>query len=254
MSEHKIITAGIIIIGNEILSGRTQDVNIQHIGLKLNEHGVHVREVRIIPDIESSIVDTVRALKQAYDYVFTTGGIGPTHDDITAESMAKAFNRDLEFNAIALDILYARYGTDRLTEGRKNMARMPVGAELIKNPVSAAPGFQVENVFVMAGIPDVMRGMLDFALEKVIPGTPIMSSAVHCMLAEGDLAKGLRELQEANSDVDIGSYPFWRLGRFGTNVVVRGQNTVSIDKVTALVKELMVSLGGEPEVEMLEKK
>jgi molybdenum cofactor synthesis domain-containing protein len=251
MTDNKIITAGIIIIGNEILSGRVQDVNVQHIAKKLNKLGVHLKEVRVIPDVESVIVDTTRHFHTSFDYVFTTGGIGPTHDDITAVSMAKAFSREVEFNEKALEILKSRYGGEHLTEGRKNMARMPKGIELIKNPVTSAPGFQIENIFVMAGVPEIMQGMLDFALEKIIPGDPIISSTIHCHLPEGDLARGMRDIQNQNTNIDIGSYPFWKMGLFGTSVVIRGQDRETIAKTTDQIKELITSLGGEPVVEVL---
>lgn len=249
MNQTKHLTAGIIIIGNEILSGRTQDVNIAHIAQKLNALGVHVREARVIPDAEDVIVDTVRQFHKAYDYVFTTGGIGSTHDDITAESISKAFHRDVEFNKEVVAVMVKICGTDDLSEGRLNMARMPVGAKLIHNPVTSIPGFQIENVFVMAGIPEVMRGMLDYALENVIPGHPILSVAIHCYLAEGDLAPGLRDIQNQNPEVEIGSYPFWRLGKWGATAVVRGQDKTSIDNTASLIRELMQSLGGVPQDE-----
>lgn len=249
MSTSRLLTAGIIIIGNEILSGRTQDKNISYIALKLNALGVHLKEVRIIPDVEEEIIQVVRHYHKTYDYVFTTGGIGPTHDDITAESISKAFNVPVEFNQDVVDIMKKRYATDDLPEGRLNMARMPVGAKLIHNPVTSVPGFQIENVYVMAGIPEVMQGMLDYALETIIPGKPILSNAVHCYLAEGDLAPGLRAIQEQNQDVEIGSYPFWRMGKWGATSVVRGQDESSIDKAIQQIRELMISLGGEPQDE-----
>ncbi len=251
MANQKNITAGIIIIGNEILSGRVQDANIQHIALKLNKLGIFLREVVVIPDVEDRIVDAARAYSKAYDYVFTTGGIGPTHDDITAASLAKAFNREVEFNQTALEIMKARYGDIELTEGRKNMARMPVGAKLIKNPVTSVPGFQIENVFVFAGIPEVMHGMLDFALDTITPGDPIISSAVHCFLTESEIAKGLQEIQDLHPDLDIGSYPFWKMGRFGASLVVRGQDQQVIDETISQVVELIKSLGGELEYEKI---
>jgi molybdenum cofactor synthesis domain-containing protein len=249
MSESNVITAGIIIIGNEILSGRVQELNLQHIAQKLNKLGVYIREARVIPDIEESIIETVLYFHGHYDYVFTTGGIGPTHDDITAVSISKAFQQEVEFNEEVMELLKVRYGDLHLTEGRKNMARMPKGAKLIKNPVTSVPGFQIENVFVMAGIPDVMHGMLDYALENIVPGRSIISSAIHCHLAEGDLAGGLREIQNQNMDVDIGSYPFWKQGRFGTSIVIRGQDPTLIDRTMGRVEKLILALGGEPEIE-----
>lgn len=249
MSNKKITTAGIIIIGNEILSGRIQDINVQYIALKLNQLGIHLREVRIVPDIEDYIVEAVLHFHTSYDYVITTGGIGPTHDDITAESVAKAFGRDVEFNERAMDILRARYGTEHLSEGRKLMALMPKDVTLIKNPVTSAPGFQIENVFVLAGIPVVMQGMLDSVLDIIIPDHPILSSTIHCNLAEGDLAGGLSELQQKLPDVDIGSYPFWRLGHFGTSIVVRGQKEDVISEASNQIAQLIITLGGIPERE-----
>lgn len=250
MSKKEITTAGIIIIGSEVLSGRIQDANVQHIALKLNQHGVHLREVRIIPDLEEQIIETVRFFHKAYDYVFTTGGIGPTHDDITAESVAKAFNREVEYNEKALEILYKRYGTENLTVGRKLMARMPKNVDLIKNPVTSAPGFQIENVFVMAGIPLVMQGMLDGILDRIVADHPILSTSVSCNLAEGDLAMALGELQQQVPEVDIGSYPFWRQGHFGTSIVIRGQVESIVIGAARRVSDLIVSLGGIAEKEV----
>lgn len=244
-------TAGIIIIGNEILSGRVQDVNVQHIAGKLNQVGVFLRDVRIIPDEEDVIVSTVQYFHETYDYVFTTGGIGPTHDDITSTSIAKAFEKPVEYNKEIVELMTARYGAEHMTPGRMNMARIPVGASLIRNPVTAVPGFQIENVFVMAGIPSIMQGMFDYVLDKIVPDHPILSATVHCHLAESDIAVGLAEIQEQVESVDIGSYPFWKHGRFGASIVVRGQDENAIKNTVVKVVSLVESLGGDPDVEMI---
>ena len=214
-------SACIIIIGNEILSGRTQDTNTAYIAQKLCEKGVRLQEVRVIPDIEKTIVDTVRWASAHHDYVFTTGGIGPTHDDITAPSIAKAFNVECPQNQDAYQILLDHYGEDELTDARLRMARIPVGADLIPNPVSAAPGFRMKNVHVMAGIPKIMQAMLDYILTGMESGAPILSVSIPCALPESRIAEGLGEIQNRYPDIDIGSYPHIQNGVFGVNVVVR---------------------------------
>lgn len=248
MSINNVTTAAVIIIGNEILSGRTQDANLSHIAKKLNQHGVVVKEARIIPDQEDVIAETVYHCHKMYDYVFTTGGIGPTHDDITAASVAKAFGREVEFNQEALEILKKRYDQKELPSGRKNMARMPKDVKLILNPITEAPGFQIENVYVMAGIPEVMRGMLDCLLPRLQSGTPIQSQAVRCHLTEGEIAEGLQRIQNQYTNIEIGSYPFWKLGQNGpiTTIVLRGTDELKINEAAKLVADLISSLGDTP--------
>lgn len=249
MTEFQSFNAAVLVIGNEILSGRTQDANLPYICQKLNKIGVYVREARVIPDVEEIIIEHVLSLHKKYDYVFTTGGIGPTHDDITAASIAKAFGREVEFNEGAIKILTARYGSHELTPGRKNMARMPVGATLLQNPVSAAPGFQIENVYVMAGFPEIMRGMLDCLIKDLQEGEPVQSITLRCKLLEGDLAAGLEEIQNEFSNIDVGSYPFLKIGEFGVRVVLRSQDATGLQKAADKVAALMRTLGDEPILE-----
>ena len=201
--------AAILIIGNEILSGRTQDVNIRFIAERLGLRGIPLAEVRIVRDEEAAVVAAVRALSETCDYVFSTGGIGPTHDDITAECMAKAFNAPLEINAEAkrrLAEYYAAKGLE-LSEGRLRMARIPAGATLIDNPVSGAPGFKIKNVFVMAGVPNIMQGMFYGFESTLARGAAMLSNTVTCNLRESELALEMEEIQKQHPDVEIGSYP-----------------------------------------------
>lgn len=218
-------TAALIIIGNEILSGRTQDANLSYLGKKLAECGIQFSEARVIPDIEQRIIDTVNDMRRTFDYVFTTGGIGPTHDDITAPCIAKAFGVDCIIDPEAKRRLEAFY-KDRqdLNEARLQMARVPEGASLVDNPVSAAPGFMMENVITMAGVPRIMQAMLDFVLPMLEHGVPLEQRSVVLGVGEGTFAASLRALQEQHPDCDFGSYPFQSKGRFGTSIVVRGLN------------------------------
>ena len=250
MSEEKKVRAALIIIGNEILSGRTQDANLQHLAKELNSVGVILSESRIIPDDEDMIVGTVNEMRVAYDYVFTTGGIGPTHDDITAECIAKAFGLPLIRNAEAQALMeahYARTGRE-LNEARLRMANTPEGAALVKNPISTAPGFRVENVYVMAGVPMVMQAMLEGIKPELIGGKTMLSRAVASYIGEGNMAAGLTALQEKYSALDIGSYPFYKAGnRFGTTIVLRHTDAGMLEDAVQEVAALMTSLGGEPE-------
>ena len=239
-------TAAVLIIGNEILSGRTQDVNLGWIGGRLVTLGIRLCEARVIADIESDIVDAVRALSARYTYVFTTGGIGPTHDDITADSMAKAFDVPIAQHPEAVRRLSQRYGgDDQLTPGRLRMARIPVGAALVDNPVSGAPGFRIANVFVFAGVPDVMRGMFDTIAGSLAGGPPILHRIVTCQIPESVLAEPLAAIQARFADVEIGSYPFFRHGGFGVSLIARGVRPDTLDRVVAELAEMIRDLGGE---------
>jgi molybdenum cofactor synthesis domain-containing protein len=244
--EEKIVTAAVLIIGNEILSGRTQDQNLAYLATGLNSVGVTLREARVIPDIAEVIVATVNELRVTYDYLFTTGGIGPTHDDITSECVAQAFGVPWTLHPAAHQIFLSHYKPGELNEARLRMAHTPEGAALIINPVSRAPGFRMGNVFVMAGIPRVMQAMFDAVKHDLKGGRPMLARTVSCHLAEGVIAKGLGEIQNRYPDLDIGSYPFYRRGEFGTSLVLRGRDgarlTAGTEEVTALVK----SLGGTP--------
>jgi len=250
MSEDKTVRAALIIIGNEILSGRTKDANLQHLAKELNSVGVILSEVRVIPDDETMIVEAVNTMRATYDYVFTTGGIGPTHDDITAECVAKAFSLPLIRNTEAETLMRAHFErTGReLNEARLRMANTPEGASLVKNPISTAPGFRVENVYVMAGVPMVMQAMLEGIKLELIGGKTMLSRAVASYIGEGNMAAGLTALQDKYSQLDIGSYPFYKAGnRFGTTIILRHTDAHLLEKAMHEVADLMRSLGGEPE-------
>ena len=216
--------AALIIIGNEILSGRTQDKNLSYLANWLNEIGIQLSEVRIIRDEEGIIIETVNYLRKTYNYVFTTGGIGRTHDDITSLSIARAFNVDLEINDRALSILKEYYKDSELTDARMKMTMMPKGAELVDNPISRAPGFKMENVFVMAGIPLIMQGMLEGARQYLKGGDVIKSSSVDVFTPESNVAEDLAQLQNKFPNVEIGSYPFSKENKFGTSLVLRSKD------------------------------
>ena len=232
-------TAGIVIIGDEILSGRTRDTNFATIATWTSERGVEVKAGRMVADIESEIVDAVNTLRSAYDYVFTTGGIGPTHDDITADSIGAAFGLPVTYHPDAYKQLEQHYGQDNFNEARKRMARTPEGAVLIENPISTAPGFQVENVFVMAGIPVIVEAMLESLEGRVTGGAPVKSEVVFAFAPEGDLAEGLGTIQCQFDDVSIGSYPGLVQGQYATRLVLRSADAVRLanakDEVVALV-------------------
>ena len=217
MTENAIVTAAIVVIGNEVLSGRTQDVNVQFLALGLGKLGISLDEVRIIADVEDEIVAAVNRLRGKYDYVFTTGGIGPTHDDITTAAVSKAFGRDMIRNPEAEAILLANYKPEDVTEARMKMADTPAGDDvvLIQNPVSKAPGYQIENVFVMAGVPRIMQAMFDDLKSRLKGGEPVSSRSIDAFIPEGLVAGPLGEVQNQFPDIEIGSYPFVRSGRLG---------------------------------------
>ena len=223
------ITSAIIIIGNEILSGRTQDVNLSHLSIWLDKLGVRIEEVRIIPDIANKIINCVNELRKKFNYVFTTGGIGPTHDDITATSISKAFNLTYGLHKEALAILEKYYKPGEFTEGRKKMACMPTKANLILNPTSGAPGFNVENVFCFPGVPSILKSMLGGISHKLVGGKPILSKTINLRTVESEIAKPLKEVQENNEEVEIGSYPFFRAGTVGVSIVLRSEEESKID-------------------------
>jgi molybdenum cofactor synthesis domain-containing protein len=249
MAEAKTYSAALLIVGNEILSGRTTDANLPYIAGRLNALGIRLSEVRVVPDIESEIVDAVNMLRTRYTYVFTTGGIGPTHDDITADCVAKAFGLALTEHPEARRRLAERYAETgiELNEARLRMARTPEGAMLIDNPVSAAPGFQVENVFVMAGVPKIMQAMFESLRERLVGGEPLLSRSIACHLPEGLLAQGLGEIQARHDGVDIGSYPSYSSVGFGVAVVLRHTDPAVLDAAALEVAALIRALGGEPE-------
>ena len=236
------MNASLIIIGNEILSGRTQDKNLSYLATWLNEIGIQLSEVRVIRDNEDEIIDTVNTLRKKYDYVFTTGGIGPTHDDITSESIAKAFGVPLEINSGALGILREYYKDSELTEARMKMTKIPKGAELVENPVSKAPGFKIDNVFVMAGIPKIMQGMLEGAKSHLSGGKPVQSDSIDVFMPESFIAEELSNLQDQFKDVEIGSYPFVKDGKYGTSLVMRSTNEVKLAKCKSQMQLMIAKL------------
>jgi len=246
MSASRDVTACMIVIGNEILSGRTKDANLPYLAERLNEWGVRLREARVLPDVEEVIVATLNECRAKFDYVFTTGGIGPTHDDITAAAVAKAFGRALVRDPEAVRLLQTRYGGTDLNEARLKMADIPEGAELIENPVSGAPGFQIENVFVMAGVPAIMQAMVESLRHRVTGGEPVRSRSVAAHLAEGTVAEGLSAIQARYPEIDIGSYPFYRQGSFGVSLVLRGTDDARLDAALGELEALIVGLGAEP--------
>jgi len=240
------VTAALVIIGNEILSGRTRDANLSYLAAKLNEMGIRLAEVRVVPDVEDRIVAAVNACREAYSYVFTTGGIGPTHDDITSQAVAKAFGVAFTRNPEAVARLARQYAGGDLNDARLAMADMPEGALLIDNPVSGAPGFQIGNVFVLAGVPVIMQAMFEGLRGRLAGGRPILTRTVSCYLAEGTIAPGLAEVQRRFPAVEIGSYPFFRSGRFGASLVLRGEDESLLARAGEDIRALIRGLGGEP--------
>ena len=237
----KIFTAALIVIGNEILSGRTQDKNINYIANKLVERGVELIEVRVVPDKEEAIVTAVQDLKDKVTYLLTTGGIGPTHDDITAESMAKALDIPLVNNSQAYSMLEAHYGEQGFTPARQKMARTPRGAKLIPNPISVAPGFISKNVYVMAGVPEILVTMMDYVARMIEGGDVVYSKTVPCRFPESVIADDLAAIQERfKKDVSIGSYPYFKDGNLGVSVVVRSSDEHVLVRA-AMEVDLMVS-------------
>lgn len=235
----KEFTAAIIVIGDEILSGRTQDTNSNWIAQKLTEHGISLKEIRVVDDNQQSIISAVNALRKSYDYVFTTGGIGPTHDDITADSIAWAFDVPIAENEAARNKLLQHYGEAELSDARLRMARIPSGATLIDNPVSAAPGFQIENVYVMAGVPKIMQAMLDCVLPSLSSGAVVLSKTVSCQIQESVVAPILEDIQNMYEGVKIGSYPSYGNGTPRLNIVLRG---IDEEKLSIATHQLLKAL------------
>ena len=229
MTKKTKVNSAILIIGNEILSGRTQDTNTRSLATWLNSIGVKVAEVRVVPDDENMIIETLNFLRITYKYVFTTGGIGPTHDDITAQSVSKAFGKKYEIHKEAFKILEAYYKPGEFNEGRQKMVWMPEGAELILNPTSGAPGFNIENVFCLPGVPSILKSMLGGLKNKIIGGKPILSHTISLRTVESEIANSLTKVQENNNDVEIGSYPFFQAGKLGVSIVIRSEDQSKID-------------------------
>ena len=244
------VNAAIIIIGNEILSGRTQDVNVASISNWLNQLGVSLEEVRIVPDIEKVIIKTVKEMYKKFTYVFTTGGIGPTHDDITSKTISKAFNMSYGYHDVAYKLLEKYYGKKNFTSGRKIMAMMPKQAGLILNPSSGAPGFFVKNVYCLPGVPSILKSMLGGLENKIKGGKKILTKTISARTVESEIAKSLTKVQNKFADIDIGSYPFFKQGRIGVSIVVRSTKKKKIDDCC---KEI-VSFLKKKEINILEKK
>ena len=237
----KKVNAAILIIGNEILSGRTQDLNVSFLSDWLNKKcGITVEEVRVIPDIEKKIVTNILELKKGFNYVFTTGGIGPTHDDITAKSLSKAFKTKYEYHKEAYSILEKYYGRSKFNDGRKKMAKMPRGSSLIYNPVSAAPGFIIKNAICLPGVPSILKSMIDNVKKYLVKGFVVLNKSISLYTIESNISKELTKIQNKYSKkVDIGSYPFFRLGRIGVSVVLRSSNKKKLDFCFLEIKKMV---------------
>ncbi|NTS31399.1 molybdenum cofactor synthesis domain-containing protein [Phyllobacterium sp. YR620] len=241
---NEVVTAAMLAIGDELLSGRTKDKNIGHLADILTAVGIDLEEVRIVPDEQDRIVEALNALRARYDYVFTSGGIGPTHDDITADAIAKAFDVPCEHDARAMKIMgdnYAARGIE-FTESRQRMARMPRGSEHIANPVSTAPGFHIGNVYVMAGVPSVFQAMLDNVLPTLRVGQQLLSRSVNCPFGEGTIATALRDIQAAHPDTIIGSYPKYENDRFSTELVIRARDKEKLIAAETAVRNMVEGL------------
>ncbi len=240
-------TAAILVIGNEILSGKTQDLNINYIARKLAELGVVLVESRVVRDVTAEIVTALNQLRNTHDYVFTTGGIGPTHDDITIDAVAKAFGVEVVEDPTArkkLEDYYSQRDSE-LNSSRLRMALFPKDAELVENPLTAAPGCRIGNVFVLAGIPSIMRVMFDYASQQLEKGQPIHSATISCNMVEGDIAAALTEIQNNNPQTEIGSYPYVVEGRYAVSLVTRGTDKNAVQKAAEEIKAMISALGGK---------
>jgi molybdenum cofactor synthesis domain-containing protein len=241
MSEENTVSAAMMVIGDEILSGRTKDRNIGFVADYLTGLGIDLSEVRIVADSRQDIIDAVNALRQRYDYVFTTGGIGPTHDDITAESISAAFGVPCTHHPKAMKEMADYYASREMefTDARKRMARTPQGAELIDNPISKAPGIRMENVFIMAGVPKIMQAMMDTIAPTLRCGRKMVSQTVDCPHGEGAVGDQLGQIQDTHPDTMIGSYPRYEEGRYSTQIVVRGRNEQTVQLATDAVRKMI---------------
>ncbi len=240
------VTAAVLVIGDEILSGRTKDKNIGTIADVLTGLGIDLREVRVVPDVEEEIVAAVNALRKRYDYLFTTGGIGPTHDDITADSVAKAFGVGIDEDPRAIKLLLERIKPEDLNEARRRMARIPDGAELIENSVSKAPGFMLGNVIVMAGVPAIMQAMLNSVVARLATGVQVITETVEAAgLPEGAYAAALGGLARDHAEISIGSYPSFSDGGFRNQIVVRGRDPARVEAAKRAVVDMLAGLRGD---------
>jgi molybdopterin-biosynthesis enzyme MoeA-like protein len=245
MTEPRIWTAALVIIGDEILSGRTQDANLAYLGKWLNLQGIRLAEARVVPDQMGPIIDAVNACRAAHDYVFTTGGIGPTHDDISVDAVAAALGVPVVLHPKAEAILRQYYG-DRITEARLRMARVPEGAELIDNPVSGAPGIRIGSIFMMAGVPKITQGMLAGLNGKLEGGLPVLDRTVGAWVAESSVSDILIAVEREKPGIQIGSYPFWREGRVGANFVVKSPDKAALDDAAARLIGALEGAGHNP--------
>jgi len=246
-NDENIVLASLLVIGDEILSGRTVDQNINFLAKNLSEIGISLREVRVVGDLEDEIITAINELRKKYNYVFTSGGIGPTHDDITSLSIAKAFNTDLILNEVAHKILIQHYGEKNVNEARLKMAYIPKTASLLDNPISSAPGFRIENVFVMAGIPKIFQAMFEASKKQLKIGCKIISREIKILLTESIIAKDLTDLQNCYRDISIGSYPF----EGGTSLVLRGFNKDILEEVFLKMKNFIIKIDPNAIIEIL---
>ena len=245
-SNNQAVTAGVLIIGNEILSGRTQDINLNYIARTLGEWGIQVREARVVPDVEKAVVNAVNEMRNTLSYVFTTGGIGPTHDDITADCIAAAFGVKLVVSPEIAAVIERRPAPPEVMQSRMRMARIPEGASLVDNPTGGPQGFCIDNVFVMAGIPGVMQAMLSSLAGKLKSGPVVRSRSVTAFLGESQIAAALTEIQARYLQVDLGSYPFFRDDRYGASLVMRGTDSEQLDAILEEVKAAIIAAGETP--------
>src|SRR5690606_13215424 len=244
-SSDRIYTAALVIIGDEILSGRTQDANLAYLAKWLNVQGIRLSHARVVPDVEEDIIDAVNACRQRYDYVFTTGGIGPTHDDITIDAIARAFGVPVVIHPEAEEMLRAYYGGG-LTDARLRMARVPEGAELIPNELSAAPGIRIGNVYILAGVPGVTHAMLRALEGKLKGGLPVLSRTVGAKVGESTVADLLRNTEAAYPGVQVGSYPFWREGEPNANFVIRSTDAKAMNAAAEMIFSALARMGLDP--------
>jgi len=239
-------TAAVLVIGDEILSGRTQDTNSNTIAKFLGSLGIDLKQIRVVGDVEAEIVAALNALRARYTYVFTTGGIGPTHDDITADAVAHAFGVGIDYHPEALEMLAARFKPGEFNEMRRRMARIPAGANLVKNTVSTAPGFQIENVFVMAGVPMIMQAMLQELAPRLARGALVHAVTVFAPIGEGAIAAELAQLQRGHVTVAIGSYPAFGPGGVSVQLVARGRDVAEVEKVAQKLEQIVRAAGVQP--------
>jgi molybdenum cofactor synthesis domain-containing protein len=244
----KTVTACLVIIGNEILSGRTRDANLPFLSAELNKLGVRLMECRVIPDAEDVIVSTINEVRRKFDYVFTTGGIGPTHDDITADAIARAFGVGISEHPEAVDRLTRYYADPALfTPPRRRMARIPHGGTLVDNPVSVAPGFRMENVFTFAGVPMIVEGMFQSVKHLLVGGRPMISRTIRCSQPEGFIAERLGTVQDHHPDTEIGSYPAFRQGKPSVSLIIRGTDETKVQAAFDELFRVLAELDGEPQ-------